>query len=127
MLGLRSRSLVAVTLLLGAATLVAVVLPDGIGGRDSAVRLTRGGLQRIGCPDTASGGHDDAEACGDTPADPRQPAGADGDGPTALAVVAAVVLVPVPATTLAPSWPASSARPAVPPGHAAAGRAPPAR
>ncbi|HUU35354.1 MAG TPA: hypothetical protein VMW48_14920 [Vicinamibacterales bacterium] len=126
MFGFRSRFSVAVTLLVGAATLFALALPEGIGGRDSVIRLTRGGLQRIGCPDTASYGRDDAESCLDTPADPLQPAGARCDGPTVVAVVAAAVFVPVPAATLAPARSASPARPAVPPGHAAAGRAPPA-
>ncbi len=128
MLGSRSRTSVAVTLLVGVATLVALALPEGIGGRDSVVRLTRGGLQRIGCPDTAAYGHDDPESFLDVPADSH--AGTvrlDGPPLATLIVSMALAVAPVPAwQVFVPSWPALLARPAVPPGFAVAGRAPPA-
>lgn len=128
MLGSRTHTSVAVTLLVGLATLFALALPEGIGGRDSVVRLTRGGLQRIGCPDTSSYGHDEPDACLHASAE-AQPdtARLDGPPPAALAGSPAPVVVPVPVwQAFLPSWPAPPARPAVPPGHAAAGRAPPA-
>lgn len=125
--GSRTRTSVVLTLLVGAATLVALALPEGIGGRDSVVRLTRGGLHRLGCPDTSAYGHDDPEAYLDGPADSH--AGVtrlEGPGPLAAIVPAA------PAAVFAPEW-QTAAPPGgaadrfhpTPPAFAVSGRAPP--
>lgn len=127
MLGPRSRTFGAVTLLVGLATVFALALPEGSGGRDSVVRLTRGGLQRHGCADTAAHGHDEQDSGLDTPAATDPPVSGNTDGSPAVAVVAPAGLMPMPpALAFTPAWPAPPARPAVPAGGAAAGRAPPA-
>lgn len=124
----RPRTSVVVTLLVGVATLVALALPEGVGGRDSVVRLTRGGLQRLGCPDTPAYGADDAESCLDGPsASPAGPARLDGPPPTTRTVTPAIAGVPVPmGHGFVAWWPAPFPGASVPRGHAAAGRAPPA-
>lgn len=127
MQGSRTRTSVAITLLVGAATLFALALPEGIGGRDSVVRLTRGGLQRIGCPDTSSYGHDDPEAYLDVPA-AVTPGTARLHGPGPLALIAAgAVLVSAPGwQTVAPPGGAAERLHPTPPAFAVSGRAPPA-
>lgn len=126
MLSSGSRLSVAVTLLGGLATVFALAFPGGIGGRDAVVRLTRGGLQRIGCPDTSALGHDDPESHVGSSAEP-QPDPERFDGTPVLALVAASILVPVPQwRTIVSLRQPPLARPAIRPGHVVAGRAPPA-
>ena len=62
MLELSRRPSVAITLLVALTTVCALALPEGIGGRDSVVRLTRGGPQRLGCADAVCHDHDAPEA-----------------------------------------------------------------
>lgn len=127
MQGSRTRTSVAITLLVGAATLFALALPEGVGGRDSVVRLTRGGLQRIGCPDTSSYGHDDPEAYLDVPAAVTPgTARLHGSGPLALTVPDAALAMFAPGwQTVAPPGGAAERLHPTPPAFAVSGRAPP--
>jgi hypothetical protein len=121
-----SRPSAAVTLVVALTTVCALGLPEGIGGRDSVVRLTRGGLQRIGCADTASH-HEDAEALVEA-ASGRQLDAARCDGPPVVALPRTPPAAPVPlAHSVRPLRFAPPSRPPAPPGHAVSGRAPPAR
>ena len=127
MLPLLSRPSAAVTLVVAMTTVCALGLPDGIGGRDSVVRLTRGGLQRMGCADAVCHDHDDPGSLIASAGEP-QPDADPFDGPPTLAVQARppAVLAPV-AQAAGPSGFAPRPRALVPPGHAVSGRAPPAR
>lgn len=116
----------AVTLVVAMTTVCALALPDGIGGRDSVVRLTRGGLQRMGCADTACH-HEDPGPRVDATSEPH-PGGDRRDGTPVVAMPQVKPGVPVPvAQTAGPSWFAARPRALAPPGHAVSGRAPPAR
>lgn len=121
-----SRPSAAVTLVVAMTTVCALGLPDGIGGRDSVVRLTRGGLQRMGCADTACH-HEDPEALIESASEPQVDAPRF-DGPPVVALPRTPPAVPVPpAHPASPLGFAPPSRPAAPPGHAVSGRAPPAR
>ena len=126
MQGSRSTTSFVVTLTVGLATLFALALPEGVGGRDSVVRLTRGGLHRIRCADTASHDHEiDAcvEAVSAPVPDSPQVSGAP---PLAALVARGPVLTGPTAYTVAAVRRARAVRPLAPPGHATSGRAPPA-
>lgn len=121
-----SRPSAAVTLVVAMTTVCALGLPEGIGGRDSVVRLTRGGLQRMGCADTACH-HDDPEALVESASEPQLDA-TRFDGPPAVAMPPTPPAVPVPlAHPASPLGFAPPSRTPAPPGHAVSGRAPPAR
>lgn len=121
-----SRPSAAVTLVVAMTTVCALGLPDGIGGRDSVVRLTRGGLQRMGCADTACH-HEDPEALVESAGEPQLDA-TRFDGPPVVAMprTPPAVLVPL-AHPASPLGFAPPSRTPAPPGHAVSGRAPPAR
>ena len=120
-----SRPSAAVTLVVAMTTVCALGLADGIGGRDSVVRLTRGGLQRMGCADTACH-HEDPDALVESASEPQLDA-TRFDGPPVVALQRTPTAVPVPlAQPAGPSWFAPLSRTAAPPGHAVSGRAPPA-
>ena len=107
-------------------TVCALGLPDGIGGRDSVVRLIRGGLQRMGCADTACH-HEDPDALVESAGEPQLDADRF-DGPPVVAMQHQPPGVPVPvAQTAGASWFGPRPRALAPPGHAVSGRAPPAR
>jgi hypothetical protein len=123
-----SRSSAALTLTVAFATLCALSLPDGMGGRDSVVRLTRGGLQRARCADAVCGDHDAVESRAVAAGEPQpQPSLLGHDGTSwAMPALGAVVVVPTwQAAAQAAISPASGPMPRrwllVP------GRAPPAR
>ena len=120
-----SRPSAAVTLVVAMTTVCALALPDGIGGRDSVVRLTRGGLQRMGCADTACH-HEDPDALVESAAEPQL----DGDrfdDPPVVAAQHRAPDVPVPMAHPAGRSPFDSRRRTLaPPGYAVSGRAPPA-
>lgn len=121
-----SRPSAAVTLVVAMTTVCALGLPDGIGGRDSVVRLTRGGLHWMGCADTACHDHDDPEALVHSTGE-AQPDAARVDGPPLVAVPIAPPAVAAPvAQTAGRSWVASRPRALALPGHAVSDRAPPA-
>lgn len=120
-----SRPSAAVTLVVAMTTVCALGLAEGIGGRDSVVRLTRGGLQRMGCADTACH-HEDPEALVEAATEPQVDATRfDGPPVVALSPTPPAVLVPL-AHPASPLRLASRSRPPAPPGHAVSGRAPPA-
>ena len=127
MLELSRRPSVAITLLVALTTVCALALPEGIGGRDSVVRLTRGGPQRLGCADAVCHDHDAPEAVVVAAQKPQIEAGRV-DGRPLVAVLAApyAALEPVDGTADS-SWTALQAPVLAPPGHAVSGRAPPAR
>ena len=119
------RPSAAVTLVVAMTTVCALGLPDGIGGRDSVVRLARGGLQRMGCADTACH-HEDPDALVESASEP-QPDAARVDDPPLVAVPIAPPAVAAPVAQAAGrSWVASRPRTLAPPGHAVSDRAPPA-
>jgi hypothetical protein len=120
------RPFVALTLTVALATLCALGLPDGLGGRDSVVRLTRGGLQRLGYADTASC-HEYPESLVESARDPLPDADRIDGGPVA-AVRPASAALPAPAVSVAGPARFACRPPApAPPGHAVSGRAPPER
>ncbi len=108
------------------ATVCALILPEGTGGRDSVVRLTRGGWQRARCAEAACGDHDGAEIRTDAPGDPA-PAAAGVDD-TSPAIPADRVPDTLPGWHLvAPAGPNSDRHPPSLARHAVSDRAPPAR
>ncbi len=120
------RPFVALTLTVAFATLCALCLPDGLGGRDSVVRLTRGGLQRLGYADTVSS-HEDPESLVESVRVPLPEADRIDGGPVAAVRPARAALsVPV-ASVAGPSRIARRPPAPAPPGHAVSGRAPPER
>jgi hypothetical protein len=121
---LTRRSTLAVTLIVALATLCALVLPEGNGGRDSVVRLTRAGLQRLDCADAAWHDHDDPESFVESSSEPK-PDPTTRTGSPLLALVPGLVMLPVvhagqtDGRAALPPWAAP------PPGRRPAGRAPP--
>lgn len=123
----RSSTSVAVTLIVGLATLFALAHPEGVGGRDSVVRLTRLGTHRTDCADAASHDHGDPEACLAPATDLVPDSNHVGGTPHLVLTVAAAPALPVPTWhDVAPTWPTRHTPPPAPPGHAVSGRAPPA-
>ncbi len=113
------------TALVASATLFALAQPEGIGGRDSAVRLTRG-VQRLRCAETTAADHTDTDARVGAPAEiDTAPVHLDG-APAPAVLAAAVTLAP-------PTWHPLRVSGRLPtadlmrqPGHDIPGRAPPA-
>lgn len=121
------RSSVALTLTVALAMLCALALPDGMGGRDSVVRLTRGGLPRVRCADPACCDHEGSETCAEAAGEPLPEAGRfDGTQASAIQMVRPVLGGPD-WRDVTPARFAREGRPPAPPGHAGSGRAPPAR
>ncbi len=121
------RSPVALTLTVALAALCAFALPDGMGGRDSVVRLTRVGLHRVRCADTACCDHDVSETCA-VAAGEAQPEAARFDGTQAPAIRTVQPVLKGPDwRDVTPARFSREGRPPAPPGHAVSGRAPPAR
>ncbi len=125
MLELSRRPSVIITLLVALTTVCALALPEGLGGRDSVVRLTRGGPQRLGCADAFCNDHDAPEAFV-VAAQKPQLEGGHVDGPPAVLAAPYAVLAPADGRADS-SWTAPQAPVLAPPGHAVSGRAPPAR
>jgi hypothetical protein len=114
------------TLGVALATLLGLALPEGIGGRDSVVRLTRGGMQRLGHPDTVSHDHDDSDTAAGDPGGGHRASATSinvGDASDAVVPVAPVLTVLAAVwTTIAPGRPSPLATTLPPPSR---GRAPP--
>ncbi len=122
-----TRSSVALTLTVAFTTLCALALPDGMDGRDSVVRLARGGLQRVRCADTACCDHDTSETCAVSAGRPERVADRFDDTDASAIQTVRPVLGGPDWREVTPARFAREVRPPAPPGHPVSGRAPPAR